>query len=67
LAKVKVLWISAKSGKYLTFQTRQRRRPGRYFWIDGAGHNNLLSKAGIRYWGIIEEFTDMILTKDISE
>lgn len=42
-------------------------KPKLKFWIDGAGHNNLLSKAGIRYWGIIEEFTDMILTKDISE
>ena len=42
-------------------------KPKLNLWIDGAGHNNLLSKAGIRYWGIIEEFTDMILTKDISE
>ncbi len=42
-------------------------KPKLKFWVDGAGHNNLLSKAGIRYWGIIEEFTDMILTKDISE
>ena len=42
-------------------------KPKLKFWVDGAGHNNLLSKAGVRYWGIIEEFTDMILTKDISE
>lgn len=42
-------------------------KPKLKFWVDGAGHNNLLSKAGIRYWSTIEEFTDMILTKDISE
>ena len=33
-------------------------KPKLKFWVDGAGHNNLLSKAGIRYWGIIEEFTN---------
>lgn len=33
------------------------------FWVDGAGHNNLLLKAGIRYWDIIDEFTAMITTK----
>ncbi len=38
-------------------------KPKLKFWVDGAGHNNLLMKAGIRYWDIIDEFTAVIMTK----
>ena len=38
-------------------------KPKLKFWVDGAGHNNLLMKAGIRYWDIIDEFTAVIMAK----
>jgi fermentation-respiration switch protein FrsA (DUF1100 family) len=30
------------------------------FWVDGAGHNDLLQAAGPRYWDVIREFTNTI-------
>ena len=70
--KCPVLMIHGKDDRIISLWHSEKlfeavNKPKLKFWVDGAGHNNLLSKAGIRYWGIIEEFTDMILTKDISE
>ena len=70
--KCPVLMIHGKDDRIIGLWHSEKlfeaaNKPKLKFWVDGAGHNNLLSKAGIRYWGIIEEFTDMILTKDISE
>lgn len=70
--KCPVLMIHGKDDRIIGLWHSEKlfeavNKPKLKFWVDGAGHNNLLSKAGVRYWGIIEEFTDMILTKDISE
>ena len=70
--KCPVLMIHGKDDRIIGLWHSEKlfeaaNKPKLKFWVDGAGHNNLLSKAGIRYWSIIEEFTDMILTKDISE
>jgi fermentation-respiration switch protein FrsA (DUF1100 family) len=29
-------------------------------WVDGAGHNDVLTVAGNRYWAVIEDFTSMV-------
>lgn len=70
--KCPVLMIHGKDDRIIGLWHSEKlfeaaNKPKLKFWVDGAGHNNLLSKAGIRYWSTIEEFTDMILTKDISE
>jgi abhydrolase domain-containing protein 17 len=34
--------------------------PKRAFWVEGAGHNNVLSTAGPRYWQELRDFTDSL-------
>ncbi len=51
-------WIVPFSHGEKLFETANE--PKLNFWVDGAGHNDLLTVAGNRYWAVIEDFTSMV-------
>jgi abhydrolase domain-containing protein 17 len=60
-----ILIIHGKDDRIVPFWHGEKlfeaaNEPKLKFWVDDAGHNDLLWVASTRYWDIIKEFTDVI-------
>ncbi len=63
-----VLVIHGKSDRIVPFRNGEKlfdaaNEPKFKFWVDDAGHNNLVMTAGNSYWDTIKRFTDFIKSK----
>ena len=66
--KCPVLVIHGKADKIIPFWHGEKlfeaaNEPKLKFWVDDAGHNDLVMMAGNSYWDTIKHFTDFIKSK----